>query len=863
VRGDEGLVTNDLTGDFDAVLEVAAATLDRLGAAMHQNGYHNATLPSLPHGVYFRVGSSSGAGERGSVAAQVGTPHISLIDGATDRFWVEMGFRARYRADPGSPPLADVINGTIHAMYRIEPIDPTCRGWAGIAEDYIWLRVVRSSVTFDGTCYSEGPTLVLVPPADEDTIRAHITQHLGTLLAGQFQPRPHRIGRQFRRLVTRASAAVSAVAIPLAVNGDTPSDALSSIPGVFLDGSDFAVAVNDNVIVRSLQSILDPIVGEQTDFLITSDAGVGGGLSIDYHVKISGIAWQWLGGTPLLPVGAFRVVVDLSGWATRLYRSGVFNYGPVGLDDLAMTATAEQFLKVTFDAASEDFSVSAAGDPSVVVNYSGPFASVVKPFAHDIISGQVNASLAAVRKTGETGLDALGASNKKTALVDGLKSIDPAAGAHFDRASFYRAGIVLHGSIRLSPRHPPWTSFEKTAVGDGFDAVESWIPGGRVDSFEWSWRWFANSGQPGAPAGTRSDKDTYQLRRPHGSRSRFGLMEGVEQPLPGLDGIGKVCLYITGMQVDHVTGVWGPVRGVVECAQFGYEFKVPLEAAPYFRVHDQHGAEVGIMHAGASPDSVESANTLIVFPSENLDEVTEVLVAGVSECRRRFAGLLVLVLFPDGALNTRNADISARLGAPVLVAEDVRNRWSRYLGAPTTATAWRLMSPAGVLAWSHEGSLEPHELTAALNENLTPSRPAEPAHILSRIRIGEPLPFDLSDSECPPISFIRPDTLGSRVGFVVAGSASTATFRDLRRGEENTWEPPWAAIVVDGASKRDAQRLAEEFGHDVPFFADPDGDLTRQSGVRFTPSVLTLDSVGRVISLAPQALSDAHAPSED
>jgi hypothetical protein len=72
-------------------------------------------------------------GERGSVAAQVGTPHISLIDGATDRFWVEMSFRARYRADPGSPPLADVINGTIRARYRIEPIDPTCRGWAGIA----------------------------------------------------------------------------------------------------------------------------------------------------------------------------------------------------------------------------------------------------------------------------------------------------------------------------------------------------------------------------------------------------------------------------------------------------------------------------------------------------------------------------------------------------------------------------------------------------------------------------------------------------------------------------------------------------------------------------------------------------------
>lgn len=162
-----------------------------------------------------------------------------------------------------------------------------------------------------------------------------------------------------------------------------------------------------------------------------------------------------------------------------------------------------------------------------------------------------------------------------------------------------------------------------------------------------------------------------------------------------------------------------------------------------------------------------------------------------------------------------------------------------------------------VMAWSHDGRLEPHELTTVPNENLTPSRPAEPVHILPRIRVGERVPFDLSDSECPPISFVRPDTLGSRVGFIAAGSASTAAVRDLRRAEKNSSEPPWTAIVVDGASKNDTQRLAGEFGRDVSIFADPDGDLTRRARVRFTPSVLTLDSTGRLITLATGPFSDA------
>src|ERR1700754_1524541 len=105
-------MANSLTGDFDAVLQVSAGTLRRLVANMHQNAFANAANPSIPHVVDLRLEDATVAGQKGSIAAQIGAPHLRLIHGATDRFRIEFGIRARYRADPGTVPLADLIHGT-------------------------------------------------------------------------------------------------------------------------------------------------------------------------------------------------------------------------------------------------------------------------------------------------------------------------------------------------------------------------------------------------------------------------------------------------------------------------------------------------------------------------------------------------------------------------------------------------------------------------------------------------------------------------------------------------------------------------------------------------------------------------------
>ena len=583
--GEGKSMPNAVTGDFDLVLEVSESTLERLVASMHQNGFADPELPSLPHIARFRIGDENPVdGEHGSVEAQIGVPRIVLIDGASDRFWLEIGFRARYRADPGSTPLADVIHGTIRALYRVAPIDPNCPGWSQMAGDYLWIRVVRSSVSFEGAAYRTGIPLVAV--FDDEGVRARVSQHLAGLLAGQFEPKPHAIGPLFRRMLTRSGPAGAAVAIPLSVDGSAPEGGdLHSIKRIFLQNSDFAVAISSDYIVRTVQEQIDAFTGYQTNIHHTQDADVGGGLILDYHVRVDGSTTEWLGAAVVAPAGIIKIAIYCHGWATRLYRSGVYNIGHVNINDLNMSASIEQYLMLMFDQSGERLVVSAMGEP--VVKFIGPVPGVVKAAAEKLIRDNASSFLTSKIHDAQATLDTMAFTANKTQFIAQLKTIDAAADAYFTGARFDRDGIVVHGSVRVGHRHLPRIAFAQ-ATGDHFDAIETWLPGGRVDSYEWTWRWFTNPIEkaPG-PAGSRSESDSFYLERPARPRSRFGPTIGGESPLPGLDGWGEVCLSITGVQVDATTGQFVPVRFGPQCAKFGYQFKMPFEMnGPYLRVCD-------------------------------------------------------------------------------------------------------------------------------------------------------------------------------------------------------------------------------------------------------------------------------------
>jgi len=859
---------NALTGDFEAVLQVSAGTLRRLVASMHQNSFADPAAPGIPHIAYLRLGNEV-AGQRGSVAVQIGVPHLQLVHGATDRFRIDVGIRANYRADPGTIPLADFIHGTVRAEYRLTEIDPNCRGWQNRA-DYFWFRVVKDSVTFDGTVLNELGAFDFARLLDEPRIKASVTKHLAAVLAAQFEPAPHPVGprlRRMRSLSTGDGPAQGALAIPYGLTSEAAPGNLATINEIFLRGHDIGLAVSADFIMSKVQPLVEPLAGVQADLHREFDAGAGGGMTVDYHARVDSASADWIGpgSIPLIPLsfGLIRVRLTGVGWCSRLYRSGVFMLVDVSASDLSVTFTIDQLVMLAFNGSSESLSVSAFGDPDVKIA-GGPKVAMIEAAARDEIKKEAQKRLAGPLAQAQTQLNAIGAQQSKSTLVKGFTALDPRASARFTDAIFRTDGLIVCGAVSVTPRHPPVVAFSKTPPGDGFDAIESWIPGGRVDAFEWTWRWFTSPiEKPPGPPGAATIQESFLLRRPQGSRGKFGMSVALEGRLPGLDGLGKVCLEISGVHIDPLSGAFVPVTSVIDCAKFGYEFKMPYEVGPYVRICDPLRAreraapEIGILRVGV-PETKTASNSLGLFLGEAWnEEAVSVLTAGLEQCQRQGAGLLVVLLFTDGAfggengeLQARLEDLRARLPAPMLVTEDVREGWSTALALSRQhGLAWRLVNPAGVVTWAHDGRVDAAVLASVLERRLDASSPAAFGVIGSEISIGATMPITLALPDCPPVPFVRPGTSGSTLAFV--GTHSPAARQELARlrdqfAQRTKEDKPFLAVVVDGADAREVEALRAELHLDFPLFADPNGHLTRRAGVRLSPVTVTLDDRGVV-----------------
>lgn len=831
---------NPLTGDFDAVLQVSGGTIDRLLASMHQNAGANAALPSFPHSVGFRLGEDHVIdGVKGALFAQVSVPRIDLIHGADDRFRLELGIRARYVPDPGTEPLAEFINGTLHAEYRLEDIDPNCRGWRTRAPDYLWFRVVDDSVSFHGTAADDPSFLVLSATLDEQDVIDRVTRQLRHLLKTRFAPAPQRVGKRFRRGSMRSlnvGIGHSAVAVPLG----PPGGRLDSVDQVVLDGHDFGVALSAGYILAQVQPVLDQLKADFVEYIhfhsrTYIDLGWFGDVDvvtvdIDYTIRLTSAWAEWTGGAAL-GVSAGVITVHISG-AARTEKSEY----DVGFD-------VTQVVLVTFDASAEGIQLAAGGPPTVDVHYGGPHSDEVKASARPQIQSRVAGQVQGVLDQAAGKFDLGG---QKVELINQLRTIDDQADAHFDGAEFSPDGAVLLGRIALAPRRRPVATFEKTAELNGYTAFVSWIPGGRIDAFEWSWEWSGNAGTPGS----ETDDDRFLLRRPPGRPTKFGYALELTTPLPGLDGWGSVCLTVAGSVVDPATGQLVPTRTGRKCAHYGWNVRIagPPEVGRVLLRDVRHGSERGLVEVGGRGSADPAANTLVVYVGERFGEETAAtLRSGLARCERSDAGLLVLVLFREGMLDGAGRDLGelgAGLEAPMLVSDDVRGRWSATLALRSDSgePSWRLVSPNGGVTWMHDDALSGDELSHVLDDYLHPSAPSFAAPYRPGLGRVSPADFvDLLDTHCPPPPVGRLGISDSKVAFVHAGSAaSDAKLRQLGRDGASI------VAVVDGAGDDDARALGETLGESVVAIPDPSGAIADRFGVRYWPTTVTVNEAGMV-----------------
>jgi hypothetical protein len=849
---------NPLTGDFEAVLQISGRTVNRLLASMHQNASSKPNLPSFPHSLYLRIGDERAIdGVRGTVRVQVSVPRVELIHGVTDRFLLEVGVRARYSADAGTTPLAEFIHGVVRAEYRIHGIDRTCFGWSGIAEDYIWVRVVKDSVRFTGTAFDDrGPWSVIVA-ADEQEIQSRITRQIATLLATRFEATPHRVSKRFRRGSLRSLSAPiggSAVALPLGLSGE-PAGNIESVNNVLLEGSDFAVGIRLEYLLSLIEPTMAGIRAYTETFKTVISPFIGPSKTVYHTARVTAATATWEAhGTHAL----LKIRVD-----GRAETDSIFT-------DLSFAV--DQVLMVTFDPAGEILWLShVSREVKVKADGLGATQKLTDNVANTVgkvVAKKVDAAIANVRPS-------LGGS--KNELIGQLRTLDEKADAWFDGGVFTPHGLILRGTIAVAPRQRPSLQFEKTAESDGYNALLSWVPGGRIDQFAWTWSWFG-----GQKPGAATHDDRFVLRRPRVTHTRWGGIDygiGETTPLPGLDGMGLVCLRVKGVYVDAVTGDLVPFESGGQCSRFGFPIYVAAEGRLFWRTapdlpelsRSVPFPELALMDMAQRSGPVPAANTLLFYTGGRWDpETGAILRQGIEASRRRDAGLAVMVLFRDGLLATAGRRVAAEaeeltraVGAPVLVNEDVRGTWSAALALPaeTGKQAWRLISPGGGVTWMRDGHVRAEELSSVLDHYLIPSSPPKPELVRPRFEIGSLVSAAALhpgwaglvelESRCPPPPLSRFGVTGAVVTFVQRGSASShAQLRDLaNRYRQDGEDQPFVMVVVD-ASAREAEAMQNELGLD--FFAtipDPGGVIANRFGIRFWPTTLTINGEGAVAGI--------------
>ena len=854
---------NPLTGSFDAVVQVSRPTVGRLSATMHQNHGNDAGLPTLPHRLVARIGDvppqppgSPGVpiftiNIRGTTHAQIGVPTVSFVAQAPRALDLSCWIRIRYRADPGTVPLPEFIHGRIEARVAIEP--ESVGGISGlrgtVSPDDAHVKLVDSGLTGDDL---KNVTMVV-----RSFLRSRSDAFLelpGDLPAAVGDLRTH-----------HDTQGRDALVLPLTLQGAPPQS--GSLGSVFLEGSDFAIAVSGWYIVSLVQSHLDALKQTHPTFWINVQYWG----TANYTVTFTAADATWLADG--------RIHVHIAGNA----KTGSW-WAP------NVSFTVKQDLKVVVNLldSGPDVSIVPLGEPDASASASFDFAGLAKGWAKNAAKARfADARDAALAQAQPLITQSLA---KTQLLCDLLVRIDDAATLKWEHAAPSAAGITLRGRIVLSPRKAPRVEFTEIGDGSGYSAFESWVPGGRIESYYWTW-WRSGdlaplTNEPESHMATFADRWVLQEENlptmppsaPSGSGGQPAT--GVATPLPAgafpasgtgapvvaFDGQaagpvwGQACVSVTGKHVDPKTGEmkgsWA--QAVIDpglACSFAAFSPVPREWEE-FPIPPPIG--------GDPPPFQLRVNVLVYAPAE-LEAMAEgaAIVEAIRQVERPDAGLVLVVASrlgsrgPSRALADRAQELQRELPQVGVVLADRDRPLLRgaALSPADGRPGLRLVDPTGRVVWNHDGAFDASALSAALRSHLVSSPPPRPRLVRTALRSGDPASDFTFELEGHRVMLHRFRGRRVAVAFAPADETPEVLLGRLSTRPSEADEPrPLVVLVGDGERGRIARRPA---GFDVGTVAD-DGAIARRYGVQARPTIVLVDWDGRVSTV--QTMGPARVP---
>ncbi len=882
-------MANNLTGDYDALVQVRTRVINGVAGTLHQNGHSPENSPTFQHSFSLRVGEPSRLSFKpvaqlanwnhmvlqnsslqaartstdvlvrkappgisaelsraldgwkltplqpadpskisGFAQVQLGTPIVEFPPGATSEVNGSVEIRANFIPDPGTPALPDPIHGSVHIRFELRVVDNPGFNTRLLEVGFPQNDNDIQFETAPGTGLSSSEVAEL-----ESEIRRAVRKG--------FEPTNLELpqGFQFSSFKALGSGNSQVVALPVHLSGGPmpPDSALGGLNNAFVAGSDsFAIAVSKEFVLSLVQPQLDAIKASHPQFTVSSPTATA-----TYTTNFNQAQASWVNN---------RIRINISGNSTT----------PAWWAPNVGSFSIQQDVKFTFDEGSQSLDVVPHGQPVVNVNVNGPFGGLVEGSATSAVTSafitERDNALDAARNQIDQVFSGAGS------IDDALKSFDSHTHAKYRSMEATGDGIILHGIVWTRQRPEPMVKVTHTGDDKGFSALKSWIPAGIIDTFEWTW---VKQGISFIPwSGTTEG---------HSDPHRFIL------PKPDdIEHLPQICLYLRGRYVNpgynislpsQIGGVY-PTEGGDTCSVEGKEFVFMMPSwwdrimAPIWDVDpppEDILAESILGHVESitlNPGET-GANTIVHFA--NLDAGAP--FEGLNQAFGNFhpeAPMAMALVLPEGSFNMPRRELERRLGSlpdfrgQVSIVEDTLGGWSRVFGARDLPATF-LTNARGEFSWQQAGRLEPREFAAALRKHTVAAPPPEQRVLSLHVGVGQRAPDVLLESIGGEQLALR-RLKGRAVVLLFCQSWSTPCLRALReamvardkpRDGEDTGASNPMVIAVNGGEDRDTvAAFAREHGLELPFVPDPDRRICDAYGIRCWPTSVSITEDGIV-----------------
>jgi peroxiredoxin len=904
-------MANKLTGSYDAVAQISRRQLNGLLASLHQNSAsdqpplrlgHNGVLrigdpkPTTPDLVRLRlrnwirnfqsaggpanlddlrarlaVNAPPGAAKmieeefsklekgrpgrqpskkpRGRVKLQLSSPTIILADGATSEATLQTDVRAHYDPDSGAGEIAAAdhpLHGEVRAVFELSVLSSASGRKLS----------VRPS--------SKDSEIEFIAAAGTGLTGAEVSRISGEvrdIVREKFTPQPVDLPPEFpfSEFKVIGSGANQVVALPIQVSDSPlPTGRIQNLDESFADSSGFAFAASKEYVEDLLAPLFDAVSKAVRDFKKQITIGVTVfGIPLKQTIKFtlqlkSGPSLEWESGK-----------IKLSANLKLVVRPG---------PDVSFRFT--QKFKLALNASTQQVTLEADGNPSV--NTDLPFNFLHEAFENAIKTARDDALSGGAAPVNDAVNQVFAGARQK--LIGGLKVFDESASATFTTVKITQDGLIVRGEIGSGPRQAPVVQFVEIDEGRAFSALGTWIPGGKIDRYIWSW--VGHSGKEPAKLFSSSHKSSIETHRFIFSKPA------------GMDPLGSVSLRIEGTQTG-ADGLTVPIAAesppqlrdafgtIVESPAWWEPIMTPIwleETKPGAKLKDLIAGHVPLQ--SDRPRGRElTHNTLVYFPDWRADEPLESVARAMAAMRRRKVSLVLIVVLPQDALDSRRSDlevrlrpVSTRFAGRLMVTVDQEDGWSRAFAVAGRPWA-HLVNARRQLAWSSGGDIEPTAMAAALDKHLLPA-PAPRTHALqpkvSGCGCGCRGAPDIIVEDERGERFALHRMRGRNVILNFFQSWSAPCIRELRRlqalqEKRPKGGGPYVVAFHGGNDEKAVADLRKRHGFTFPLVQDRDQVIARQYGITCWPTTIAINpdgSIGRMQLGAVRQAKPATRPAK-